>query len=409
MKKLKITGTNVLSRNLNATTRIVVNQGGTRSSKTYSIAQMFIIRLLQEKHKVLTIARKTLTSLKASAMRDFFDILREYDLYDISLHNRSEYIYMLNDNIVEFVGLDQPQKKRGTKRDYLWMNETNEFSLEDFRQLSFRTSDKIVMDYNPSDYDHWIYDEILTREDCTLIASTYRDNPFIEENLTEEIERLKDADSTYWKIYGLGERAMSHNIIYSNWDLYDHVPPGGEVIYGLDFGYNSPSALVKCTINERHLYIEELLYETKLTNYDLIEKLKYLIENRHSYIYADAVEPKSIEEIYAAGFNIHPADKRPGSVYEGIKHLKQFFMHIKRDSPNLKKEIQNYKWKEDKNGYILDEPVKFRDHLLDAVRYASFTYKMQNLTAKMLQGSGIVASSKRQRVFAKKKSIKNIL
>ena len=125
-------GTEVLKKNINVKTRLVVNQGGTRSSKTYSLAQLFIIRLLGETGKRLTICRKTMPSLKQSVMRDFFEILNTHGLYDEKNHNKSESVYILNSNIVEFVSMDQPQKKRGTKRDYLWMNEANEFTLEDF-------------------------------------------------------------------------------------------------------------------------------------------------------------------------------------------------------------------------------------------------------------------------------------
>ena len=169
---LKVKGTNVLWRNMQANTRIVVNEGGTRSSKTYSIAQMLIIKAMETTGNIITITRKTLPSLRATAMRDFFEILLTLDLYEQRNHNKSEHTYKLNGNLFEFVSLDQPQKKRGAKRNILWMNEANEFTLEDYRQLSFRTADKIIMDYNPSDVDHWIYDEVIPRDDCTLIKST---------------------------------------------------------------------------------------------------------------------------------------------------------------------------------------------------------------------------------------------
>ena len=163
----------VFWKNQAATTKIVVNQGSSRSGKTYSILQLLIIvKANEEKDAVFTIVRKTMPSLKASAMRDFFEILKNENLYDERNHNKTENTYMLNGNLFEFVSLDQPQKKRGAKRSYLFINEANELSLEDWIQLSIRTEKQIFIDYNPSMDEHWIYDLVIPRKDCTFIQST---------------------------------------------------------------------------------------------------------------------------------------------------------------------------------------------------------------------------------------------
>ena len=264
-----------------------------------------------------------------------------------------------------------PQKKRGAKRNILWMNEANEFTLEDYRQLSFRTADKIIMDYNPSDVDHWIYDEVIPRDDCTLIKSTYKDNFFLPQSLVEEIERLRETDKTYWTIYGEGERAIPTSVIYPEWLLCDNIPDK-EAIYGIDFGFNNPTSIVKVVFADDEVYLQEELYESKLTNSDLLEILKERIpKTKKPFIYADSAEPARIEEIYNAGFNIQKAIK---DVADGIDFVKRFKLHIHKESYNLLKEIKNYKWKEDKNGRVLDEPVKFKDHIMDAMRYAIYTY-----------------------------------
>ena len=147
MKSLNLKGTVVLQKNLNATTRIVVNQGGTRSSKTYSLAQLIILRALQEQGKVYTICRKTLPALKGTAYRDFFNILEEHNLYNPNNHNKSELTYKLNKNEIEFISVDMPQKIRGRKRNILWLNEANEFSFENWVQLSLRTTENIYLAY----------------------------------------------------------------------------------------------------------------------------------------------------------------------------------------------------------------------------------------------------------------------
>ena len=174
-KKIKVSV--VFEKNFNARTKIVVNQGGSRSGKTYSILQLLIfVKAFEEREQVFSIVRKTLPALRATAMRDFFEIVKEHDLYDVRNHNKTENTYRLNDNLFEFMSLDQPQKKRGAKRAYLFINEANELTLEDWIQLSIRTERQIFIDYNPSMDEHWIFDVVIPRPDCTFIHSTYLDN-----------------------------------------------------------------------------------------------------------------------------------------------------------------------------------------------------------------------------------------
>lgn len=364
---MKIKATPVFQKNWNATSRIVVNQGGTRSSKTYSILQVLILKMLGTGGQTLSIARKTMPALKSSVMRDFFTILNELGLYDESSHNRADNTYHLHGNLIEFFSLDQPQKKRGAKRDYLFMNEANEFTFEDFTQLSLRTTKQIFLDYNPSDEFHWIYDKVVPRNDCTFIKSTYKDNPFLGIETVQEIERLREMDANLWKVFGLGERGTSEGRIFTNWQECEFFPDNwNEAVYGLDFGYNVPSALVRIYQKEDAIWVDEMLYETRLTNSDLIERLKHLVFPRTSQIYADAAEPDRIDEIHKAGFNIHPADK---SVKDGILELKQRKVFVTRSSVNLWKEYRTYSYQQDKAGRWLDDPVKFNDHAIDALRY----------------------------------------
>jgi len=368
---LNLQATNVFEKNYDAyksDKRFIVNQGGTRSSKTFSIAQLFLIILVSEKDCLLTVCRKTLPSLKASAMRDFFIVMKEQGLYREQSHNKTDCTYIYKSNEIEFISIDQPQKIRGRKRRYLWANEANEFSYEDFRQLNLRTEKKIFFDYNPSDEFHWIYDHILSRPDTIFIQSTYKDNPFLEENIVKEIELLKNTDHNYWRIYGLGERGITEAAIYNHWQFTDQLE-AEERIFGLDFGFNNQTALVEIGIKDQRYYAREKLYQTHLTNSDLIEKLKTLI-GFNDTIYADCAEPQRIEEIKSAGFNILPADK---DVKKGIDHLRSHELFITKDSTNLLKEIKSYKWKV-RDDRILDEPVKFNDHLMDAMRYAVHTH-----------------------------------
>ena len=369
MTQVTIDTTNVFHKAYKSDTRITCLQGGTRSSKTYSLCQLFIVKALRETGKVFTICRKTLPALKGTAYRDIINLLKELDLYREENHNKSELSYNLgNNNLLEFISIDQSQKIRGRKRDYLWLNEANEFNYEDYQQLILRTTDKVYLDYNPSDPYSWIYDKVITRDDCTFIKSTYKANPFLDKDTIAEIERLKDIDPDYWRVYGLGEIGSIQTMIFRNFKLVDEVQ-GNLVGFGLDFGFtNSPSALVAVYQSDDNIYIKEMLYEKRLTNTDLANKLKEYRIDRQSEIIGDSAEPKSIEEIYRQGFNIKPAKKGAG-IHLGIDIMRRYKLHITKDSLNAIKEFRGYKWATDKNGDVLNVPVKVNDHLIDATRY----------------------------------------
>ena len=375
---LKILVTPVYLKNHQLKQRIIVNQGGSRSSKTYSIAQLFIMKSFEVTGKTFTICRKTLPALKATAMRDFFEILNDMGLHVEKDHNKTENLYKLNGNLFEFLAVDEQQKVRGRKRDYLWMNEANEFKHEDFKQLSMRTTTQIFLDYNPSDEFHWIYDKVLTRKDCVFIKSTYLDNPFLELELVKEIESYKLLDPNYWKIYGLGERGMNEAGIYSHFTLIDDMPENlDEEIYGLDFGFNNASSLERIGLRDQNVFTENIIYKKHLTNSDLIDEMDKMGVSKEKLIYADAAEPQRIQEIKEAGYWIVPADKSQGSVKKGIDTMKSRAWSIVKTSLKTIKEAQSYKWKV-KDEKILDEPVKVNDHSMDAIRYAVHTHSIKS-------------------------------
>ena len=385
MKSLNLQGTVVLQKNLNANTRIVVNQGGTRSSKTYSLAQLIILKALQEQGKVYTICRKTLPALKGTAYKDFFNILEEHNLYNPDKHNKSELTYKLNNNEIEFISVDMPQKIRGRKRHILWLNEANEFRFEDWVQLSLRTTENIYLDFNPSDPYSWIYDKVMNREDCTFIKSTYLDNPFLPDETIKEIERLKDLDSNYWKIYGLGDMAQPTETIFRQFEIANNVPDEASLVaIGMDFGYsNDPTAIAEVFKLNDDLYINELVYSKGLTNQDIAQRLRELNITRQTEIIADSAEPKSIEELHRQNFNVKGAKKGADSINMGIDVLRRFKLHITKNSTNALNEFKYYKWLTDKNGHIVNKPAtNQQDHLIDAVRYVALNKLMTNHSGK---------------------------
>lgn len=367
--------TNVVFRHLeNFDKRILIEQGGTRSGKTYNILIWIIYGYaLQHTDRIITIARKTYPALRTSAMRDFIDILKKVELYNEGYHNKSSSEYILNNNLVEFISLDQPTKVRGRKRDLLFVNEANELNWEDWQQLVFRTKGQIIIDYNPSDEFHWIYEKVKTREDADFYITTYKDNPFLEDSIIKEIERLKETDPNYWRIYGEGQIGRSQSVIF-DFVMCDRIPENATLLsYGMDFGYSvDPTTLMGVYRHDDKLYIQEYVYRTQMTNRDIHNELIRLKIGRRDEIYGDSAEPKTIDELHRMGWNIKPATKGRDSINIGIDMLKRYKLHITKDSINAIKEFRNYKWKEDKNGVALGTPVDAFNHTIDAVRYAAY-------------------------------------
>lgn len=364
----------VLEHLLESDKKIIIEQGGTRSGKTYNILIWIIFYYCATNvGKIITICRKTYPALRTSAMRDFINILREKDIYNEEHHNKSASEYRLKGNLVEFISLDQPQKVRGRKRDLLFINECNELFFEDWQQLIFRTKEKIVLDYNPSDEYHWIYDKVIPRDDAAFFQTTYKDNHFLEKTIVDEIERLRDTDEQYWQIYGLGKRGVSRTTIFRFLEV-EKIPESAKFLsWGVDYGFtNDPTTLVGVWIDGFNIYTKEYLYRTMMTTVDIHNHLKSLNIQREM-IFADSAEPRLNEELRRMGWNIKPSLKGRDSVNAGIDLLKRYKIHITADSKNMIQEFRNYKWKEDKNKRVLNQPEDKSNHTTDALRYATYS------------------------------------
>ena len=355
--------------------RFIINEGGSRSSKTYSLCQLIMVYCLQNPQKVVSIIRKTFPALRATAMRDFLEVLKEAGIYEKTNHNMSEHIYTFsNGSIVEFFSVDDEQKIRGRKRHVAWCNEANELFLDDFTQLNMRTEQKLIFDYNPSDSTSWLYE--LPKDESVLIKSTYRDNPFLPDSIKRQIEDLKRTDEALYQIYALGEHAISKANIYSNWTFLPHRPARfTQFVYGLDFGYNHPTALMRVYWHEKDIFIEPVIYESYLTTSNLIDRMASLDVEKETEIIADYARPEIIAEMNNAGYNVLNANK---VVKKGIDNIKTFGVFAMADK-NLEKEYANYKWKK-VGDTITDEPVKLFDDAMDAVRYATTYIKEQYFT-----------------------------
>lgn len=413
--ELNIDGTILLQKTLeffDSDFKILVHEGSSGSSKTFSVVQALIIRSFQDRDKTYSVVRKTLPAMKRSVLRDYKVALAISESYRYFKENKTD-LFFVNQGtgtVTEFFALDDEQKARGPRRDILYCNEANELGADEFRQLAMRTRGQIILDYNPSMLSSWIYDEVLTRPDCLHIHSTYKMNSFLTDENIREIEAMvpvyeeedgthvTDWDLTYtgtgmlirgepywWSVYGLGVRGAPSEAIFP-YVFSSEGLPDDERVYGLDFGYNHPAVLVEVgreegsMLTDAHhglqdmLHIDELIHESYLTIDDLINKMDAIGVSKDQVIYADGSRPEAIEEIKRAGYWIQGADKTKGSVYAGINFVKSHKLCFTDRSQRGKMQHQDYRWIKKPDGSILDEPVKMNDDSCDAVRYAAFTH-----------------------------------
>lgn len=375
---------------LDCSSRYLVLCGGAGSGKTEFAARKFFIRGEQEGPHRFLVLRKVRATVARSVIRVFMSMLNEAGVEYKYNHTERiiSWVTRAGDTVeVLFDGLDDPEKIKSIKGiTSIWLEEATEFTKHDFLQIDLRLREpgpgyhQIIMSFNPdAAVGPWLKERFFDHIDvnATVHRSTVADNPIddIREKYAKQLESYKAQDETMYSIYALGEWAAAKGKIY-NWDVKD-LPniKMDEVFYGLDFGYAvNPSVCVRVYRRADEFWVQEIVYQDGLTNPDLAGKLREAEIGKYDTIYADSSEPKSIEEIYRAGFNIKPCDKGADSVRAGIIFLKSKVIHILQDSENILKEARKYSWKLDKNELPLPEPVKADDHAMDAIRYAITTH-----------------------------------
>lgn len=348
----------------------ISEQGSARSGKTYNTAIWIVVRCCLSQPRTFTsVVRATLPALKGSVLRDFEDILIRLGIWDSKRFNKSELIYRFdNGSELEFFSCDNEQKLRGRKRDFLFVNEANELQFIEWQQLQMRTTRLSIIDYNPSFTDeHWICE--LNRDPRTFhFITTYKDNPFLEQRVIEEIESLQSKNESLWRIYGEGLQAQVEGLVFPCFDFVDEIPPSARKRwYGVDYGYeHDPTAIVEVAVDGDKLYIDEKCYRTHMLTGEIIHEFKTLHPRK---IISESADPRLIQEIFRAGLDIHPVVKFKDSITAGIAKMQEYHFFITKRSYNAKKELINYTYAQDKDGHWLNTPVDAYNHILDAVRY----------------------------------------
>jgi phage terminase large subunit len=357
------------------TSDTVVNQGGTSSGKTYAILQVLFTIAIDEPGSIISVVGQDVPNLKKGALRDAETIVASSPLLQelIEQYHKTDRIYTLrNGSKIEFNAFQDFQDAKSGKRQYLFVNEGNGISWPIFQEQWIRTTKKTFIDYNPN-AEFWVHQNIIGKPGSRLIISDHRHNPYVSEKLRAKIEGLKDIDYELWKVYARGLTGKLEGVIFKRYNIVDQIPADARFIgYGLDFGYsNDVTALVEVFLYGGELYVNELIYETGLLNKHILDEFKIIGVHKAREIIADGAAAKDIADIYEYGYNIKAATKGPGSIKNGIGILQPYVLNVTRRSTNLRKELNVYKWAQDKNGNLMNEPVDFMNHAIDALRYVA--------------------------------------
>ena len=367
--------TPLFRHNYYSNAHIVVNQGGTSSGKTYAIEQVLFYLACATEKLVITVVGQDIPNLKAGALRDAATIYSSSETLSsmVKSYNKTDRLFEFhNGSLIEFKSYDNAQDAKSGKRDYLFVNEANGVPWEVYCELALRTRQKIFIDFNPN-IAFWVHDNLLGRPGVQLIISDHRHNPFLSQQQRDKIESLKVVDEELWRVYARGLTGKISGLVLNNWQVVDCLPENRTLMAaGLDFGYtNDETGFIMVYRHDGTLWVDEVFYETGLTNPDIAGKLIESGISKNDEIVADSAEPKSIEELRRMGWRINPAKKGPDSVKLSIDILKRYELKITRRSVNLRMELSRYKWKTDRSGRTLNEPVDRWNHLIDPLRYVA--------------------------------------
>ena len=380
MYKTSSVFSNIL-KSYNTKTRFIIQQGGTRSGKTWSTLQLLLeIAIRSEDKKIITVVSRTLPNLKLGAIRDFESILESRGFIPEKIRNKQDNTYKIGKSIIEFFGADQTDKVHGPSRDILFINEANFIKYEIYLQLDQRTTETVIIDFNPSVL-FWVQEELIPNEDHILLKTTYRDNEYcpveLKSRLDDKLERynrekkqgnISKAFENWCDVYLFGNQGSLEGAIFDNWrqaepDELDKIFKTNPTGYGLDYGFHpDPDAMSKISIDKRRkkIYVREMFYQTNNGTSDLIDLIKVFYK-KNELIIAESATPRTNKDL-SKHFNIKPV-RKIRTVADWLREMQDYEFII--EGYNLEKEFQNYLWSDKKAGVPVDE----FNHLIDGIRY----------------------------------------
>ena len=360
--------------------------------------------------------RAVFGDVRDSLWRDYQDRINENETVRLSEFNLQQNPmtseHLPTGNLIMSKGFKKSSGKQTAKlkslagATHILIEEMEEVDEMDFNQLddSLRTVKgdlQVFGIFNPPHKNHWLirrwynlfpaedfygnefkgYYVAIPKQDDSLLSihSTYLDNlENINQTTRNNFERYKETNFEYYAtmIRGLVSEGAK-GVIYKNWKPctlkeFNELPY--DPFYGLDFGFsNDPAACVKVKAHNDTIWFHEMFYKRGLTNPDIVKEFETNSIDKSAEIFADSAEPKSIEEIKQAGYNIIPSVKGEDSIRAGIKFLLSKQVYYTETSTNLIFEKDNYTYALDAQKEPTDKPIDKYNHLKDAERYATYT------------------------------------
>jgi phage terminase large subunit len=381
--------------------RVQIFKGGASAGKSVFISQRTIYNFLMYPGYNVIVIRKINADNHDSTFSELSKVINDWSLESAVHINKAkgqeEFYCKHNKNKIIFRGLDDVEKIKSVTFEtgpavLIWVEEASQITEDDYNQLTLRLRGlskipkHIVLSFNPIDSRHWIkkrfFDYKLIEQDGFICETTYKDNAFLTTADIQVIESYKDIDWYYYQVYALnqwGDRtntAVFNNIVVWDFDMLEHYYDS--IRHGLDFGFNHANALMGCGWKDGELYLFKEFWKKRYTTTQFITYVEERGDFDKDYpITADSEDPGSIAEFYNAGFKCYPAKKGPGSLIKGVKYLARLpkiNIH-KTNCPNAVNEFLNFKYKQERDGYIHDEKVvELNDDTIAATRYASEDY-----------------------------------
>ena len=376
--------------------RYQIFKGGAGAGKSVFISQKIIYNMISQQGYNGLILRKIGKDNHDSTFAEIKKCIRSFDfegLFDINHSKGAEEIKCkLNGNKIVFRGLDNVDKLKSITFEsgdlvFIWLEEADESTEDDLKQLNLRLrgiskiKKHIVLSFNPIDETHWIkarfFDNPLDGKDGYICETTYKDNALLDKEYIEELEKLKNQDYYYYMVYALnqwGRRTKAR--VFNNIKIHDfeiHQHNYQNIRYGQDYGFNHANTLMGSGYIDGELYIFYEYYKKNQLNKDFIKEVESGGFEKSYDIIGDSASPDKISEWNAAGFTVFGAKKGPGSLMEGMDYLKSLpCIHIhKTNCPNAAREFPRLKYKEKKDGTILDEIMEINDDTIAGVRYGN--------------------------------------
>ena len=198
---------------LNDNSRYLVFYGGGSSGKSYNIVERYLYKCMSKKMNLLVV-RQTGNTNRDSTFALFKQIINDWKINSL-FHITDLRLKCINGNEIIFRGLDDAEKlksvtfENGELTD-VWVEEATETREADINQLKVRlrggTSEKqMVLSFNPININHWIKKHFIDSGIATVCHSTYKDNKFLTEEDKKTLEKFKDIDPYYYKVYCLGQ------------------------------------------------------------------------------------------------------------------------------------------------------------------------------------------------------------